>query len=179
MKRNGMRLLVSVAIVIASVVAPPAARGQESAPSVVLNLARKVLIDPTTYAPAVISFEAMSRDWKTSQVLFEHGWVEANPRFTVSGRPNDVPVSYKAGKRIIRADALVLLQYSALNNVAAGIGERILLARYPSHKKLIRTLSWIERIGFASLIAYRNTSDHLRQAGTNRRLAVEYGYIPP
>lgn len=63
---------------------------------------------------------------ETSQVLFARGWVEMNPRFTISGRPNDVPVAYGAGKRIIRREARSLLQNSAVNNLAEGIGERLL-----------------------------------------------------
>ena len=34
------------------------------------DVARAVLIDPTTYAPALISHEAIRQDWKTSQILF-------------------------------------------------------------------------------------------------------------
>ena len=168
-------------VVMALALMPVAASGQAREPNRpgVWDVARDILIDPTTYAPAVISYEAIHWDWKTSQVLFAHGWVEANPRFTVSGKPNDVPVTYVAGRRIIRGTALSVFQRSMMNNLAAGIGARVLTARYPSHKKLIRTLSWIERIGFATLVTYRNSADHLRQAGTNRRLAREYGYIAP
>jgi hypothetical protein len=89
---------------------------------------------------------------------------------------NDAPLPYDEGKDRIRAASLKVLQYSALNNALAGVGERLLIAKYPRRKKLIRTLSWVERIGYASFIAYRNSADHLRQAGTNRRLAREFGY---
>ena len=65
-----------------------------------------------------------------------------------------------------------------MNNLGAGIGERLFAARYPSHKKLIRVASWIERIGFASLITYNHSADQLRQGRTNRRLARDHGYIP-
>jgi hypothetical protein len=91
----------------------------------VWDVARAVLIDPTTYAPALVAHEAMTRDWKTSQVLFAHGWMERNPRFTASGLPNDVPVSYGEGNRIIHRASLRVLQYSVLNNAASGIGERL------------------------------------------------------
>ena len=143
------------------------------------DVVRAVLIDPTTYAPALISYEAIRQDWKTSQVLFAHGWLEENPRFTVSGRPNDVPVSYGEGASRIRGAALTMLQYSAVNNVSANIAERLLVARYPHRKRLIRALSWAERIAFASLLTYTNSADHIRQASTNRRLAREYGYTRP
>ena len=170
-------LILTCALFAAAVV--PAAHGQETPAAAVWDVTRRVLIDPTTYAPAIIAHEAILRDWKTSQVLFAHGWVEANHRFTISGRPNDVPVSYDAGRRLIRRDALAILGYSALNNLGAGIGERLLVAKYPHRRKLVRALSWIERIGYASLITYRNTADHLRQAKVNRRLAREHGFISP
>lgn len=143
------------------------------------DVARAVLIDPTTFAPAVISYRAIKRDWTTSQVLFEHGWVEQNPRFTISGKPNDVPVSYGEGTKRVRVAALGVLQYSAANNAAVSVVERLLIARYPHHKTLIRRLSWVERIAFASILTYRNSAEHLRQASNNRRLAREYGYISP
>ena len=168
-----------VVMVLALIPVPASGQAQEASRPVVWDLAREVLFDPTTYAPAVISYEAIHWDWKTSQVLFAHGWVEANPRFTISGLANDVPVTYVAGRRIIRGTALTILQYSVVNNVAARISVRLLETRYPSHKKLFRTLSWIERIGFASFVTYRNSADHIRQARTNRRIAREQGYIAP
>jgi hypothetical protein len=142
-------------------------------------VARAALIDPTTYAPALISYEAIRQDWKTSQVLFANGWLEENPRFTASGRPNDAPVGYDEGTSRIRRSALTILQYSALNNVSANVVERLLVARYPQRKRLIRVLSWTERIAFASFLTYNNSADHIRQASTNRRLAREYGYTRP
>jgi hypothetical protein len=143
------------------------------------DVARAALIDPTTYAPALISYEAIRQDWKTSQVLFANGWLEENPRFTVSGRANDVPIGYDEGASRIRRNALTILQYSAVNNVSARVVERLLVARYPHRKRLIRALSWAERIAFASLLTYNNSADHIRQASTNRRLAREYGYTRP
>jgi hypothetical protein len=142
------------------------------------DVARAVLIDPTTFAPAVIAHQSMMQDWKTSQVLFANGWLEVNPRFTASGLPNDVPLSYGAGVARIHTASLQVLLYSGINNTASRIGERMLISRYPSHKRLIRTLGWIERIGYASFIAYQNSADHLRQSKENRRLARVYGYSP-
>lgn len=143
------------------------------------DVARAVLIDPTTYAPALISHEAIRQDWKTSQVFFANGWLETNPRFTVSGRANDTPVGYDEGTNRIRRSAITILQYSAVNNVSASVVERMLIARYPRRKRLIRVLSWAERIAFASLLTYSNSADHIRQASSNRRLAREYGYTQP
>lgn len=184
MTSTPLRPLIALAAVIGSaavllLLAPAVACAQDDARPLLWDVAQKVLIDPTTYAPGVISYEAMHWDWKTSQVLFAHGWVETNPQFTITGKPNDVPVAYRAGERRIRSIASRLILYSAMNNLGAGIAERLLTARHPSHTKLIRTLSWIERIGFASFVTYRNSVDHVRQARANRRLAREYGYTAP
>jgi hypothetical protein len=174
-----VRLFIA-AMLLGLVPAPALAQAQAEAPRpFAWDVARAVLIDPTTYAPALISYEAIRQDWKTSQVLFANGWLEANPRFTVSGRPNDVPVSYAEGTRRIRGAALRMFQYSAVNNTSARVVERLLVARYPHRKRLIRALSWAERIAFASLLTYTNSADHLRQASTNRRLARGYSYTRP
>jgi hypothetical protein len=168
--------VLTAATILAVAPSVALAQTEESRPAA-WDVARRVLVDPTTYAPAVISYESMLHDWKTSQVLFRHGWLEQNPRFTVSGRRDDVPVAYAEGTGRIRAAALRVLQYSALNNAGVGILERLLVTRHPHRKRLIRTLSWVERISFASLLAYGNSADHLRQASANRRLAREYGYV--
>jgi hypothetical protein len=158
--------------------APASACAQAEQPrAFAWDVARATLIDPTTYAPALISYAAIRQDWKTSQILFANGWVEQNPRFTVSGRPNDTPVGYDEGIKRIRGTALTIFRYSVVNNVGAGIVERLLVTRYPQRKRLIRALSWGERIAFASLLAYTESADHFRQASTNRRLAGQYGSV--
>lgn len=169
-------VLTAIVLVLASALA--SAQTEERRPFA-WDVARAVLIDPTTYAPALISYESMRQDWKTSQVLFTHGWLEQNRQFTISGRANDVPVGYREGSSRIRGAALRVLRGSAANNLSVRIIERLLVARYPRRKNLIRALSWVERIAFASLLTYRNSADHLRQASSNRRLAREYGYTPP
>jgi hypothetical protein len=172
-----------VRVVIVTVLlglAPALARAQADEPrTFAWDVARATLIDPTTYAPTLIWYAAIRQDWKTSQILFANGWLEQNPRFTISGRVNDVPVGYDEGMKRIRGTALTVFQYSAANNVGAGIVERLLVARYPQRKRLIRALSWAERIAFASLLTYRTSAEHLRQASNNRRLAREHGYISP
>jgi hypothetical protein len=169
-------VLTAIVLVLAPALA--SAQTEERRPFA-WDVARGVLVDPTTYAPALISYESMRQDWKTSQVLFTHGWLEQNRRFTISGRANDVPLAYSEGTSRIRGAALTVLRDSAVNNLSARIIERLLVARYPRRKNLIRTLSWVERIAFASLLTYINSADHLRQASSNRRLAREYGYTPP
>jgi hypothetical protein len=116
------------------------------------------------------------QDWQTSQPLFMNGWLESNPAFTLSGKPADVPIDYGAGERKIRRIAAVIMVESLANNVAAGFAERMLMQRFPNRRRLIQTLSWVERIGFAAILTYRNSADHFSQAATNRRLANDHGY---
>jgi hypothetical protein len=140
------------------------------------SIVRQVVFDPTTYAPAITSFAAERVDWKSSQVFFQHGYLEQNPQFTVSGLPNDAPLDYDAGKRQINGNALRDLGVSAINNTAARIVERMLMEHYPGRRKLIRTIGWIERISFAVTFATIQSSNHFRQWRENERLARESGY---
>jgi hypothetical protein len=161
---------------MALAVVPMCAHAQDEQTRVVWDVTRGVLLDPTTYAPATLAYTAQRLDWKSSQVFFEHGWLEQNELFTVSGRPNDVPISYGAGVRVIRSNALSILQASIVNNLAAGVGERLLVARYPTRRKLWRTIGWAERIAFASYLSYMSSADHWRQIKKNGRLVEQYGY---
>src|SRR5881628_1285044 len=80
------------------VVLPEAASAQDGdRSSFVGDIAKRVVFDPTTYAPALIAYGATIHDWNTSQPLFRNGFVEHNPRFTLSGRSDDVALGYAAG----------------------------------------------------------------------------------
>jgi hypothetical protein len=140
------------------------------------DVTKAVVFDPTTYAPATLSYTSMKMDWDSSQTLFRNGWVEQNHRFTVSGRPNDLPVSFADGNTKIRNMALLHLQESIINNTAANLFERVLAERYPQHRKLFKVLSWVERIAFASYVSYAASANHFKQTQRNRRLAIQYGY---
>jgi hypothetical protein len=140
------------------------------------DVTKAVVFDPTTYAPAALSYKSMKMDWDSSQTLFRNGWVEQNQRFTISGRPNDLPVSYAEGNKRIRQMALLHLQESLVNNTAANIFERVLTDKYPQHRKLFKVLSWTERIAFASYVSYMASANHFRQDGRNRQLAIQFGY---
>jgi len=139
------------------------------------DVTKAVVFDPTTYAPAALSYKSMKMDWDSSQALFRNGWVEQNQRFTISGRPNDLPVSYAEGNKRIRQMALLHLQESLVNNTAANIFERVLTDKYPQHRKLFKVLSWTERIAFASYVSYMASANHFRQDGRNRQLAIQFG----
>jgi hypothetical protein len=156
---------------------PHVASAQERRPHIVWDVAKSVLFDPTTYAPASLSYTSQRMDWKTSQALFQQGWLEHNHLFTVSGRPDDKPIGYAAGNKQIRKMAIAHLQESVVNNLSAQLFERVLTDKYPQHRKLFKALSWAERIGFASYVSYLASVNHFKQSQRNVDMAREYGYM--
>jgi hypothetical protein len=147
----------------------------EKSSSVLGDALKKVALDPTTYAPALIAYDATMRDWKTSQPLFRIGYRELNGRYTISGRPNDTPLGYAAGQRQILKDAVMNLEISLAHNVTSRLFERALRKRFPDRPKLVRTIAWIERIAFATILSYKLSEAHYRQAEANERLAAQLG----
>jgi hypothetical protein len=145
-------------------------------PSFAVDVFKRVVFDPTTYVPAAVAYHSFRLDWDTSQVLFQHGFKEINPRFTVSGYSRDMPISYQAGNRRILDDAVGVFGTSLLNNLIENVFERALLQNSPDHRRLIRTLGWIERITFASYLTYRQSSQHFEQAARNRQMAAQSGF---
>jgi len=145
-------------------------------PSLLGDTVKKVVLDPTTYAPAIIAYDATMRDWNTSQPFFRNGFVEHNERFTLTGRPNDMPVSYEVGRDRILSDALVNLEMSVVNNVADRLFERMLITRFPEHRKLVKVLGWVERGAFASFMSYQLSAQHYRQAALNTQRAQQMGF---
>jgi hypothetical protein len=175
--RTNPRLLVWIFLFILAVIFTPSvvAAQDEGRSNVVADLTKAVLFDPTTYAPATLSYTSQRMDWKTSQVLFKAGWLEHNSRYTVSGRPDDTPLSFEAGNSQIRRDALAHLQESLVNNLSAQIFERALAQKYPEHRKLLKTLSWVERISFSSYVSYLASVDHFKQVQRNQEAARQFG----
>jgi len=172
-----MRAMKRLMLLSMMILTPAIASAQaENDSNVVWDVTKAVLFDPTTYAPATLSYTSMKMDWDSSQTLFRNGWVEQNQRFTISGRPNGLPVSYAEGNRRIRQMALMHLQESLVNNTAANIFERVLANKYPQHRTLFKVLSWAERIAFASYVSYVASSEHFRQNDRNRQLAIQFGY---
>ena len=170
-----MRLVAALTALLLSSAAGAVAqdRGERS---FTIDVITRVVLDPTTYAPAALAYDANMRDWRTSQPFFQHGYYESNARFTVSGLPNDMAVSYRAGQRVIRADTLESLKRSAINNLAEQFIERVLVNKYPNHRKFIRGVGWAQRISFASFKAYRLSAPHYRQAAQNAQLAEQLGF---
>ena len=172
-----MRTMTRLVLLSMLILTPAIASAQaETDSNLFWDVTKAVVFDPTTYAPAALSYTSMKMDWDSSQTLFRNGWVEQNQRFTLSGRPNELPVSYAEGNRRIRQMALLHLQESLVNNTAANIFERVLAQKYPQHRKLFKVLSWVERIGFASYVSYMASANHFRQTERNRQLAIQFGY---
>jgi hypothetical protein len=171
-------MTVSIAIAAAlTMLGSTPAPLQESHPTpLVLDVVKRVALDPTTYAPAIVAWGGTRLDWGSSQIFFQNGWREQNPRFTVSGRGNDIPVGYAAGNRKILKDSVWNLRLSLVNNVSEQLIEGLLIRRYPAHRRLLRTLGWIERIVAASYWAHQLSADHFRQWQANERLARGLGY---
>jgi hypothetical protein len=167
-------LLIGFALGPASGVRAQQPRGEDDRPPI-QEVALRVALDPTTYAPTAIVYTARQLDWSSSQVLFKLGYVEANPRYTTTGLPIDTPVPYAVGNRRIARDTVGLLGKSLANNAASAIIERVLIERAPQHRRLIRTLGWIERVTFASYWTHRLAVRHFDQWRANERLARQLG----
>ena len=138
--------------------------------SVLAEMFTRVAKDPTTYALPPIVYTAHRLDWDSSQKLFAHGYLEANPKFTLSGRVDDVPISHAAGKRRILRYSASMIGRSALNNGLCALVERRLIDRAPHRRKLIRTLGWIERGFVTAYWSYRLTHNQVGQWRDNERV---------
>ncbi len=130
----------------------------------------RVLKDPTTYALPPIVYTAHRLDWDSSQKLFGHGYLEANPKFTLTGRVDDVPISHAAGKRRILRYSAATIGRSMLNNGICAVVERRLIDRAPHRRKLIRTLGWIERGMVTAYWSYRLSHNQVGQWRDNERV---------
>jgi len=53
--------------------------------------------------------------------------------------------------------------------------ERMLAQKYPEHRKLLKTLGWVERISFSSYVSYLASVNHFSQVQKNQQMAREYG----
>ncbi len=138
-------------------------------------IVKSVALDPTTYAPGLITYGAMRLDWNSSQVFFRNGYVEQNADYTITGASNSASVSHGAGNLRIAADSVAILQLSLAHNVTARIFERAMAGRYPTHGKLIRVIARVERIAAGSYLSYAMSAMHFRQWRKNEQVARELG----
>ena len=168
------RVMMATALLV--VLASPASAQEQAEAPLLTGVVKAVFLDPTTYAPALVAWEATRLDWRSSQVFFRLGWTEHNARFTTSGLRDDTAVGYAAGNRTIAVDALENLCLSVVNNSSSRLAERLLIRRYPARRTLIRTVGWIERIAFASYWTYQQSAGHFQQWQENERRARQFGY---
>lgn len=147
----------------------------EKRSSAFVDVVKGVIFDPTTYGPALIGYHATMKDWNTSQLFFQNGFVEHNARFTVTGRPDDTASSYTVGRNQVFKDAVAVFGVTAAQNATSRIVERALLHRYPEHRKIVKTIGWIQRISVASLMSYQLSAGHYRQAQVNAQRTAELG----
>ena len=174
MSTRQLRAIASCLTVYVLVV-PRLASAQDREPSFVGHALKLAVLDPTTYAPAVVVYDATMRDWNTSQPFFRNGFLEHNARFTVSGFSNDKPVSYGVGRSQILKDSMSVLAVSAVHNVGARLIEQGLRQRYPEHGRLITALGWVERGAVASLMSYELAGPHYQQWRQNQQLSGQLG----
>jgi hypothetical protein len=167
------RMIAAALLVLVSV--PALAQEPDRAP-IAPGVIKDVLLDPTTYVPALVGWKATRLDWDSSQVFFQNGSFEQNPHFTLSGIGGTPALAYGVGNRQILMDAIANLQMSALNNVSMRLVERLLIPRHPTHGKLIRAIGWVERSALASYLTYEMSAGHFRQWQQNDRQAGEFGY---
>src|SRR5690349_7740995 len=88
-----------VGCLVLSLMIAPAVRAQESTPSPFIHALKLTILDPTTYPAPALYYDATMRDWNSSQPFFRNGFVERNPRFTLSGVSGDTAISYGAGQQ--------------------------------------------------------------------------------
>jgi hypothetical protein len=136
---------------------------------------KATLLDPTTYAAPALYYDATMRDWNTSQPFFRAGYLEVNPRFTISGRSNDTPVSYTVGRNQILSDTLALLAISAAHNFTSQLLQRSAATVHPDHRKAVAVIGTIERIAVSSFISYHVAAPHYRQWRANQELMNQLG----
>lgn len=141
----------------------------------VKGIAKDVLKDPTTYGALGASLLGKKLDWDSSQIFFEHGHGEMNPNYAVSG-PGSKAISHAAGNRKLVVESLLNFQLSIGNNAAVSAAERLLLKKYPEHRKLVKTIGWVEKVTANGYIGYHFSNRNFRQWRINESRARQLGY---
>lgn len=171
----GLRALRTSLIVIAFTGLYPQPAGAQER-SGLWTTTKQVVCDPTTFTPSIVAYTAQRLDWDSSQIFFEHGVTEHNPAYTISGRPDDVPMSHGSGDAVILRQSLTVLETSIVNNFSEQVIERFLVSRHPEHRRLFHALGWIERISVAGYISYQTSALHFSQWQINQQVARQRGY---
>lgn len=176
MWHKNLLCVLGLACLLLSPQSSAAQESRDEAGSAVATIAKQVLTDPTTYAPAGLLYVSMQLDWNSSQPFFENGFVENNARYTRSGLPYDAPISYASGNRKLILDSMAVVPSSMANNALNRLMQRTLNERFPNKRKLWTVLAFVERAAFASYSSYLISSPHFEQWKANERLAKQLGY---
>jgi hypothetical protein len=160
--------------ILATLGVPSIVVAQDQSSSWVIT--KSVFLDPATYTPSVLSYVSQRLDWDSSQPFFRHGDTEHNPGDTVSGRPDDVAISYDAGNTRILQRSISAFEVSLVNNVSNQVIQRVLISRHPEHRRLFHALGLVEPISFASYVSYQTSASHFSQWQVNEQLARQRGY---
>lgn len=169
--------VVSVVIILLTAIlaVPRDAMAQNRVAGFVKDVAKDVLVDPTTYGPLGVSLLGKHLDWETSQIFFENGHGEMNPNYAVNG-PGSKAVSYTIGNRKLIVESLANFSLSVGNNAVISATERLLLNKYPKHRKLVKTIGWIEKVAVNGYIGYESSHLNFRQWRINEDRARQLGY---
>ena len=173
MKR--LRVHVAFAALMLLCTAPAPGQAQER-PSTMSDIIRNAVYDPATYAPAFVMYGATHLDWESSQIFFQHGSVEHNARYTVSGRSDDVAISRQAGNQKVVMDSAAILLRSLPQNLGERVLEHLLVRRYPNHRKFFLVAGRVGRIAGLSYLTVSASAGHFRQWRENERRARQLGY---
>jgi len=168
--------LVLILASVALLWAPPASAQGQGPWTFTSSILKSVARDPATYAPGPLKYQAMRLDWDSSQIFFQHGFVERNPRYTASGLPNDVALSHAAGSRRLALDSAVVLGQAATVSLAERAAEGLLIRRFPQHRKVMLVAGRAVRILGASYLSYSTSMAHFQQWRRNERLARRLGF---
>jgi len=145
-------------------------------PSAVVTILKSTVYDPSSYAPAVVKYTAMHLDWESSQIFFRHGFVERNPRYTVNGLTNDLPVAHGEGLQRLTVDSVRVLAHSVPQNLAERTIEHVLIRMFPSRRKAFVIAGQVGRAVAATYMSYAVSAVHFRQWQRNESLARHLGY---
>ena len=134
---------------------------------------KKSALDGMTYVtPALLAVSSFG-DWNSSQRWFKAGYRETNYRLTISGKPNDIPVSYGEGRKIIIVDTIKIAGWSfAINAGSRGL-ERVLVRHFPDKKREVKIFTRVARTAASGYAAWYFSKDHFGKWIENN------GYMPP
>lgn len=77
---------------------------------------------------------------------------------------------------MILTDALTVVSISLANNAIDRATVQVLIERNPEHRKLWKTLGWVERAAVASTLSYVLSARHFEQWRLNQQQAAQLGY---